>query len=471
MNQYIKTIVALIVLIALGFYANNLRQKPVETEESKKAQLAADFNFEGLTHLKIQKPDYSKPGGALTETVFSKKNEKKEWMLEKPLDALLDQSAVNEMTNKIKLAKIDSKITADQISNMADFGFGTNEIKVTLKAESSEITLCYGNKNPSGELCYVKFPEGKDIFLVESGLYNDANKSLFEFRDKKIASFIPANIKHFEISYPGAAAEEKYSFANKAGIWSMESPEKGRCDTKMISEIINKIQAASAKKIIDETDASYKNNLVSETSAEIILKLSAGATAEVMTVITVGRDNTSENLIAVKSNYKKEILMLDRDFKAELKKSAADFMPKLTNDFAVSEVNSVRLIPAGTAPVEVKKTNNDWKITRVGESTLEAVIDKAKIENLTQLIGNCMLQSIDRDTTNAELLSKFSPATMEIRLGTFSGGTDEAAFIIPRDFDKANYVKCDEPKKLYKVFPDRLNDIIKAAYGIIENKK
>jgi len=471
MNQYIKTIVALIVLAALGVYANNLRQTPVETEESKKAQLISNFNFEGITHLKIQKPDYSKTGNAQAEIMFSKKNEKKEWLLEKPLSALLDQSVVNEMINKIKTAKIDSKIEADQIANIADFGFGTNEIKVTLKADSSEITLCCGNKNPSGELCYVKFPDSKEIYLIESGLYNDANKNLFEFRDKKIASFIPAALKHFEISYPAAKNQEKYVFSNNAGIWSMESPEAGRCDTKLVDELINKVQTAAAKKFIDESDPAYKNSIVSENTAEVLIKFGAGTTNEVMTVIAVGGDNTSENAVLVKSNYKKEILLLDKEFKAAFQKTIRDFMPKLTNDFTLSDVNGVKLISAGTAPVEVKKINNEWKITQAAGSTAETAIDKFKVENLTQLLNNCALQEIERDTSNAELLSKFTPATLEIKLGLFAGGKNETSFIIPRDFDKNNYVKCDEPKKLYKVHADKLNDIMRAARNIIEPQK
>ena len=461
--NYLKTLLALIFLIALGSYAYQLDKKPVETEESKKGPFV-DFAFDKLTNLQIQRNYDTFP------IEFSRPAVGSDWMMQKPFTTLADQGNVNEFVNDIKLAKVETLIPAAEVEKAENFGLGTDAVRLTMKAGTTELLINYGKKNPVGDFCYARVAGSKDVCMVESKLLNAVLKPVLEYRDKKITAINPETVTYLEISYPGGN-KESFKFKKNQDTWYMESPKAGRCDGMEVKNMLTAVQNASASKFIDVHEAGYNEPSVNENAAEILLKFGTNSTSEVGTVLAFGKNQDAGNLTMLKSNYKKEIILIDKNIKTQLTKKANDFMPKVCVDFNAANTNKINLIPGDTVATELKKIGSEWKIAKQGSFEVETNADSAKVENLLQKLQSCKALKIEENTSNVELISDFSKATLEIKLGLSFADRTESVFIIPGDFSKHPYVKGNEKDNLYQAAKEDLNEIVKLSKEIRENQK
>ena len=457
--NYIKTLIALIALIGLGYYASVLdKTPPEESPESKKADFISDFAFDKLTHIQIKR-DYD------TFAIEFAKKAGDEWYMQKPFDTLADQQILNELVNGVRTAKADSTIAEKEVSSFEDFGLGTKAVSLTLKADTVELAISYGNKNPNGSLGYARVNGSKTITLVDSKLPSDAMKSVFDYRDKKLAGFNPGAITSFEISYP--ASKEVYLFKKEHDFWYTAGDKKLRANGEIINEMINKIGNASAVSFVETTSDEYAEPSVQAGTGEIVLNLASANTAENAISIIIGRDQFSgpSNCFA-KTNYKKELLLVDRTVKADLVKIKTDFWPKKCLDIKPNNVNEIRLIPGDTDAVELKKNGSEWKITRRGSVEVNIAADTPKVENFIQSLQQTAIDHIIEDPTDSQFTSGFGKGTFEIRLGlTFSGRT-ESVFLVSSKYETEPYVRCDEPNRYYRVMKNVIDGIIQSGREI-----
>lgn len=460
--NYLKTFFSLVVLALLGYYAYTLDKAPIENPEDKKENFA-NFAFDKISNFQIKRDsdtfaiEFTKPAGA-------------EWKMQKPVNTLADQEIVNEIINDVRLAKIDSSISESEAGNGEEFGLGTKSVRLVLKADTNELVINYGKKNPEGTLCYARVNNSKDIKLVDSKQLSSVSKSLFDYRDKKAAQFSPSSITNFEVSYP--AKNEKYKFVKNIDTWYMSEPKNSRCDGEVINNMLAKITSIKAQKFIDENSGEYNEASLSDSGAEILLKFSGAGTSEVSTMIAIGRDYPSQNNQAfLKTSYKAERLLIDKAVKTELIKKFKDFEPKVCMDFNASNVNEIKLIPGDTISTELKKIGNEWKVARQGSVEVNVNADSARVENLLQTMRTLPAKNIAENTTSVDLLSGFSKATMEVKLGlTFSDKT-ESVLIIPSNFETSPWVKCAEKDIHYSTEKETLNSIITLGKELTENKK
>lgn len=458
--NYIKTIIALVALVALGFYASALdRRPPEESPESKKAEFVKDFAFDKLTNIRVKR-DYD-----TFEIEFAKKAGD-EWQMTRPVDTLADQQIVNELINGIRTAKADSVIEEKEIASYDDFGLGTKAVQLTLKADTLELAIAYGNKNPNGSLGYARVNGAKTITIVESRLLNDAMKSVFDYRDKKLANFNPGAITSFELSYP--ASKEVFLFKKEYDVWyAADGDKRKRANGEAIDEMLNKINGARAVSIVETTSGEYAEPSVQPGAGEIAVNFSSASTAENAVNILIGRDQPSGPANCyVKTNYKKELLLLDKAIKTDLTKRKTDLWPKKCLDIKPNNVNEIKLIPGDTATVELKKTGSEWKITRRGSVEVNIAADTPKVESFIQSLQQAAIDHIIEDPTDPQFTAPFEKGTYEIRLGlTFSGRT-ESVFLISSKYDTEPYVRCDEPNRYYRVMKNTIDGIIQSAKEI-----
>lgn len=462
--NYIKTIVALIVLIGLGYYASVLDKMPAEeSADAKKEEFVSGFSFDKLTNISIKR-DYD------TFAIEFAKKSNDEWFLQKPHDTLADQQTINELINGIRTAKADSKIAEKEVSNYEDFGLTTKAVTLTLKADTNELIVNYGNKNPDGSMGYARVNNSKDIALVESRLLNDALKSVFEYRDKKLAAFNPAAIATFEISYP--ASNEVYMFKKDHDFWYTAGDQKKRANGEVIDEMLNKINSARASDVIDEISGEYAEPSVHSGSGEITINFASANTAENAVNLIIGRAhplNTSNCFI--KTNYKKELLLVDKTLKESLVKQSFDFWPKKCLDIKPNNVNEIKLLPGDSDAVELKKSGSEWQITRRGSEEINIAADSAKVESFIQSLHQAAIEHIIDGPTTGDITAGFEKATYEVKLGlTFSGRT-ESVFIISSGYEKDPYVLCDEKDRYYRVMKNTLDEIINAGREIAAKEK
>jgi len=465
--NYIKTLVALIVLACLGYYAHTLSQMPEETADSKKVALVSGFEFDGLTDIQIKRSYDTYP------IEFSRANVNADWMMQKPFNSLADQTTVNDLANDVKLAKADSVISAAEVSKPENFGLGTNSISLIFKSGTREIVLNYGKKNPEGNLCYVTVGSEKDVKLAESKLFDALVKKVNDYRDKKVCVYDPSSIKWFEISCPKSGGPVM-RFKKDQYTWYFDSPVKGRCNSSGIEEIIKSIPNILTKGFIEPTENDFAANNVSEGSAELLMRFGTGGTSEVTNVVAFGAEKQSENTFCyVKSSYKKELLYVEKGVREQTKnKYREGFGPVKCLDFETANANRIVMIPGDTVSTELKKISSDWKYDKQGTQSVQVNADSPKIEGFLQKIRDCKIMSISSgDTTNVELLNDFKKPALELRLGLNFSDRTEAVFLVPANYAKHPYVIGDEKEKIYEVKRETLDDILLSVKNITENKK
>lgn len=464
--NYVKTLIAIIVLACLAYYSYNLSQTPEEAPDAKKAAVVSGFDFDALSNIQIRRSYDTFP------IEFSRANVNAEWMMQKPFATLADQSVVNELANDLKLAKADSVIPAAEVANPANFGFGTNSIVLTLKSGTREIAINYGKKNPEGTMCYIGVGTEKDVKLGEGKLFDAVVKKVNDYRDKKVAAYSPAAVKWFEISCPKAGGPP-LRFRKNQYTWYFESPRAGaRCDGYTIDDILKSNLNVVTKGFVEPEDQSYAANNVTDSGAELLMRFGTDGTGEVTNALAFGGDRPFDNACYLKSSYKKELLYVEKGVREHLVKLyKAGFQPKTCIDFETANANRIVMAPADTISAELKKVSSEWKYEKLGTAAVQINAEAARVEGLLQKIRDCKVLSVCEGTTDAELLNDFKKPALELRLGLNFSDRTESVLLVPANYSKHPYVTGDEKDRYYEVKKENLEDVMLSVRQLCEAKE
>lgn len=245
MRFFRKTVFWILALVAVGgaFY---FIDRQVEEKKAVKETKKRLFPFEPKDVAEFQIIKGS-------ENIILRK-EAEDWFVENPLRAIADKEAVQRLIETVINAKFEATLFESKSEEkLKEMGIsGKDSLSVIFKNSSGlEKTVIFGDRNPTMNLGFAILKDDPRIFRLTADIKAEADKTVYDLRDKTPLSFEPLKLKGFEIKWQDG---QMLTVGHPGeGKWRIAGSEDAVADAIKVTEFLYKIKNAKIKAFIDES--------------------------------------------------------------------------------------------------------------------------------------------------------------------------------------------------------------------------
>lgn len=370
MKGYLKSIIAIIILVILWFAFTGWNKHKSRTEAKKNEAKSA------ATILKL------KPSAIESFTLASSDGKSvtcvrqgKTWSITKPLPIPADQTKVASFLDSLTSATIDQKI-APHPSDLKDFGLApaAHTVQVTSNSTPANFTLLLGNETPTSSGVYAQVEGQPQVFTITDDEKASLEKTLFDLRDTRAVTLNTDQIDKIHVQ----SGNQTYTLIkNPEGVWDVSLPPNVRADHFAVEGLVDSLQSLTMQSVVAETqsdDPKYGLN-----KPTLVAKL---ITPDGTQTLTIGKA-ASSGFYAVNSALA-PIFTLDESSVTQFEKSASDFRDK---NFFSGDMFNVKTLeittPAGHWAFAQNK--NVWKQTAPSSKATSSDFVSALLDELRSL--------------------------------------------------------------------------------------
>src|SRR3990172_10389339 len=300
MRFFKKTIFWVIVLLALSGFFYFFEQKVTEKEVAEEAKRRL-FSFEAseVTSFEISKG----------ETVIAVKKGSEGWLIEKPIIAYADQTAVDEMLSHTVKAKIDGVLFDEAPTDkLKEKGLEPPYISISLKTGSGSVSLALGDRAPTQNVSFALLSNDKRVLRVHADVRSEVDKTLYDLRDKTAAAIDPKVLKQVEILWEGGKAIS--ILHPQENVWDTEGVPSGKTDQTKLLAFLYSVKEAKAKAFIDDNPKDL--GLYGLTNPRLKIKFIDNK--NLLQTLLVGDKDKKLRGLYVKRGGDRNVFLLEEDF-------------------------------------------------------------------------------------------------------------------------------------------------------------
>jgi Domain of unknown function (DUF4340) len=376
-RKYLQTLIALVLLAGLwGIFTYVGRKKSAPGSEAKSAPSQKIFPAKkGQIVALTVAPASGKP---VTCTL-----EGKTWQITEPMKLATDSSTIDGFLNTLTSAT-PAEVVSEQPGDLKEFGLDppASTIEVKTNAEPQEFTLRLGSSTPTNNGIYAQVAGQQRVFTLASYLKASLEKSLFDFRNKKVITLAGDNIQRIEVS------SKKNNFQlvkNADGIWDLMLPPPVRADHFTVEGLVDELGNASMKSIVEETKKDLGRYGFSSPTMTIHLNGSSGA----QTLVLGKKDG--DNYYAINTAVG-PVFTLGPDFLSQFQKQPSDLRSKDLFTFVAYEAKKLTVQGPKGRNVFIQHSNNKWEQTEPASM----VVSNDKMQTLLQDLRDLSAQSFPK---------------------------------------------------------------------------
>jgi len=244
-----KTVFWVIALVALsgGFY---LIDEKVEDDNRATEENLRLFSFElqDIQAFWIR----SSVDGMRARLV----NENGTWWLNKPFRAKADNKAITKFLTNIVKARKDAVLFENPTTDkLTELGLVGADLEMGFETAAGDTAIIFGHKGPTHNIAYAMFKGDKKVYRIHSDVKNEADKSIYDLRDKTIIEFDPVKLSRLEIKRKNT---DRIIIVHDNGRWNMIEPQGTRAAMAKVLETLYKIRNSQVKNFISENSDGLK---------------------------------------------------------------------------------------------------------------------------------------------------------------------------------------------------------------------
>ena len=166
-----STLVALIVLVALGAYVYWTNDDPVGDD----GETVFELSKEDVDHIEI----------IGRETVVLERSEEG-WRLSEPLEAPADATEVDVVLDNLETMELDRRIPLEDGMSLEEFGLDEPRLSVRFRAAGDDYELRFGDDTLTPSNQYAQRTDENDVLIVATYLSGNLDLTAWELRDKSV---------------------------------------------------------------------------------------------------------------------------------------------------------------------------------------------------------------------------------------------------------------------------------------------
>lgn len=172
-----------------------------------------------------------------------------QWSIVKPARYLADLTQVRQLLSALANARVADFIS-DYPPSVTQYGLERPRLTVAVstgKAEQSQSLLFGGKQTEAGkDGIYVRRGERTGVYTVHQYVMDEADKSVFDLRDKTVLVFNPAAVQSVTVT-----AAKSFSLSRAGGKWQLAGV-KGDADVAVVERFLNQLHDLKGQRIVED---------------------------------------------------------------------------------------------------------------------------------------------------------------------------------------------------------------------------
>jgi len=238
-NSIVAFLVLCIAIGALYLVQKNKAKKAVSQAQKSKIVKTEIENISAI-HLK------NKNSEVTFKRIFPEDDSvRKSWIIEKPINAGVDGALFKKLLDDLK--GLNEKRSFDiEETELKDFGLGSPLLALDMTlTKGAPFKICFGDKNPDETMQYVRLGESFKVSLVDSTLYDFADKNLKDLREKNLFAFNIDEIKKVTADY--ISFNETLVIERKDSEYVISEPLKTKADKGAVNRFLTTLAGIKAQ--------------------------------------------------------------------------------------------------------------------------------------------------------------------------------------------------------------------------------
>jgi hypothetical protein len=387
--RFRNTLFLLLLLIGIGAYAYFFeRGKDSEPKEGKVFPFSEDqiegfrlFNEEEMIEIKRVQPSG--------------------WRITKPIETEADSSAVNGMASTLSLLRAD-RVLEENPSDLSPYGLEDPLLRVqVLLKEEKEQELWVGEKSPIGYKVYAKRADESRLLHVSENLQNTLEKSLFDWRDKRLFHF---EISEMEtISWFERGSSEPIVLKKEKDRWYLGDPIVHLADPEEAEKIVSSIRNLRASEFVEEKE---RKSDVEVDIWSVLIQLQGGS--DPLQLFLGGF--AGEDKIYARILGKDALYVVSSKVVEDLKQTPLDLVEKSALPFKQWNVEKIS-IRDGDQQIDLMKKEGKW----LDLADPQKELDETRIDDFLSKLSDMEVAEYPEDLPSSEELG-LENSTFEVRL-------------------------------------------------------
>ncbi len=409
-----NTLILFLVALALGAYVylyeykgEEQRQKAREKEEKLIA-----FDEGEISAWEVEN------GGRRIR--FEKKDD--QWRITAPVKTDADGATVNAFLRTLTGAK---KIRTFSLAGKDKNQYGLNNPQLSLRIEGPDgsDSLFLGADAAFGDNIYAARDDSL-VMVTPAVLKRNAQKSLFDWRDKKALHFDKEAVKRIELKTPRGTFE----FAKEGVEWQLTRPIKSRADQAAVRALLNKLDFGRVLAVV--TESATDLGVFSLQNPAYKIDLYQG---ENQSRSGVSFSRPEGKMVYGKDDARPHVFKVDTLFMEPFNKTLYGFREKKLADFRPGSIRRIKLENGGRTMSFKRDTSSQWialndsgEIRNIKITTMLSALSNLKARSfLDGKTGSLKKYGLDKPVAIVELYIDEQP---ELRL-EFGRVTQKARYV------------------------------------------
>jgi len=280
------------------------------------------------------------------------------WEMLEPVKTRGDRATVDDMVTGLATARMDREIDPNP-AKPADFGLDppAAEVRLEVKGRSEPLVLRVGGKNPTGVWVYAREGAKPAVITLSETIARDATRPVVDFRDKSVMAFDRRSVTGLDLDVNG---DQIGLTPDGPGSWRIVKPRALRADGDMVSEFLDKLEAAKATDFVDDAPKSLAPYGLDK-PARVTVWVGKDKDRAARTLL-VGRPVPDKKGVYVKREGEPGVMLTAEALWTAFPKTVAALRDKVVVSYASDKLAKVE-ITHGREGLTLEKEGAGWKLT------------------------------------------------------------------------------------------------------------
>ena len=415
-------------------------------EEAEQAKKLFQFEKEDVTSISLDRD-----GDSITMH-----KEEDSWKLVAPIEAKADETAVDGLASELSSTQVERSLEPIPI-DWKVFGLENPELKIRVGLKDGQtLHLELGDKDFNQSSVFGRISGQQKVLVLPTFLHTNADKELFDFRDKTVLDFDREQVQEVAIR----SKRKTYRFEKDGEDWSIRKPIQARADRSEIRSILSDLEFARVEEFVERGVAKLGTYGLKAPASQVNLYLGENRAKKTLLVgKKVGtqyyaKDEAGEDVFKIKED-------LVEKFDLDLGKLRDKKMAR----FERNEVKRVEVKLPDQRFEFLKDSEDQWRLQSPEGHQEKSVLEYKLFWPLEDLEGK---EIIDQANLNDPKYG-FSEPSAEVKVVKNDDQVIEV--ILGKTEGEVVFGKADSDPTLYKVDKKVLEDLNFKVDEIIEKSE
>ncbi len=319
MKFFKKTVFWIIVFAVLGgtFYILDKRAEEKKAIEEFKRRLFP-FEPDDVVEFAVKRKD--------GEIVVRRGDDG--WNVVEPVRTRGDEKRIEKFLRGLVRAKFDGILFEEPPpGKLRELGLDSPYLEVSLKTSDTTRTIYFGNKGPTHNVSFAMLKDDPRVFRIHTDIRSDADKKVYDLRDKRILGFDPIKAKKLEIVW--TEGERIVVEHPLEGKWDAQGLPEGKTSFIRLMEMLVRFRNSEIKAFVDESPEGLESYGLKKPRVSLLFVDKDG---NIHSIFLGKRDKKRRGVFAMRGDGEKGVFLLEEDVMDTIPRSVQDLLEEGQDD-------------------------------------------------------------------------------------------------------------------------------------------